>query len=117
MKKNKNKDKNFLEFVPIKSEKIDWVSDNKGLVKLTVLKNGIFDKLVRKLFKTPNKATVDLDEQGSNVWQNIDGNRNVYDLSQLQKEKFGKKAEPTIDRLIKYVNILNNNAFITLKKK
>ena len=114
---NKKSGKNFLEFVPVKSEKIDWQLNDRGLVQLIVWRNGLFDRIVRKLFNTPDKSVIDLDEQGSNVWNNIDGERNIYELAQLQKEKFGTKAEPVLDRIVTYVNILNNNSFITLKKK
>jgi len=114
---NKKNDKNFLEFVPVKSEKIEWQLNDKGLVQLIVWRNSLFDKIVRKLFNTPEKSVIDLDEQGSNVWENIDGEKNIYELSQLQKEKFGTKAEPVYNRIVTYINMLNNNSFITLKKK
>lgn len=111
------RDKNLLEFIPVKSDKIDWESDEEGLVKLFVWRNSYIDKAVRKLFNTPEKTVIDLDEQGSNVWQNIDGEKNVDELVQLQRRKFDKLAEPAIERLITYIKILKNNDFITFKKK
>ena len=39
------------------------------------------------------------------------------DLALKMKERFGKKAEPLYDRLVKYMQILRNNQFIWLKGK
>lgn len=116
-KTKKNKGENFLEFIPIKSNKIDWGIDEKGLVKLTIWRNSQLDKFVRKLFKTPEKTVIDLDEQGSNAWENINGENNIYDIVELQRERFGKEAEPAVERLLTYIKILKNNDFIFFHKK
>lgn len=112
----RKKNENFLEFVPIRSEKVDWEIKGENVV-LIVYRNSFVDKLVRKFFNTPEKMTIDLDEIGSTVWQAIDGKRNIYEISQIVKRKFGKNAEPLLDRLITYINILKNNDFIKLLKK
>lgn len=106
-----------MEFIPIKSEKINWELDEKGLVKLIVYRDSLLDRIVRKLFNTPEKFIIDLDEQGSHVWKNIDGKRNIAELVELQRNKFGKDAEPAYERLITYVKILNNNNFITFVRE
>lgn len=118
MKKNKKKEKNFLEFIPVKADtnKIDFEKNDKGLVKLIIWRNGWLDRLVRKFYKTPDKMVIDLDELGSCVWNSIDGNRNVHDISLIVKKQFGKKAEPLNERLITYMRILKNNNFIIFKE-
>jgi len=115
-KKSKNREINFLELIPVRSTKIDWEVDENGLVKLIIWRNTILDKVVRKLFNTPKRTVIDLDEQGSNVWKNIDGKRSVGELIELQRDKFGKSAEPALERLITFIRILKNNEFITFKE-
>jgi hypothetical protein len=47
----------------------------------------------------------------------IDGERNVYQIAELVRDKFGDKAEPLYDRLIKFMVILENNKFIFMTNK
>lgn len=114
--KVKKRKVNFLELIPVKSSKIDWEVDENGLVKLIIWRNSLIDKVARRLFNTPKRTVIDLDEQGSNVWKNIDGERSVGELVQLQRDKFGKSAEPALERLITFIRILKNNDFITFKE-
>ncbi len=100
--------------VPVKSEKLDWEIKDDEVVQLIIKRDKLIDRIVRKLFYTPNKTVIDLDKMGSLVWKHIDGNRNVYELSQIVKAEFGEKAEPLNERLFTYINILKNNNFIKL---
>lgn len=111
----KVKNKNFLEAIPVKSEKIGWQETEEGLVQLIIYRNGRIDKIMRKIFKTPNKMTIDLDEIGSYVWSSIDGSRNIFKISKLLKDNLGDKVEPINERLITFIKILKNNNFINLK--
>lgn len=111
----KDKSKNYLEFVPIKSEKIEEKIKEDGNIQLIVPRTSFFDKIAIKLFFAPDKFKIDLDELGSFIWKNIDGERNVYKIGELVKEKFKEKAEPLYERLVEYLNILNNNKFISFR--
>ena len=42
----------------------------------------------------------------------MDGEKTIYDISRLVEKKFGKKAEPIVERLVKYFQILYQNKFI-----
>ncbi|WP_352404362.1 PqqD family protein [Sporanaerobacter acetigenes] len=108
--------KNYLEFVPIKSEKIEEKIIEDGNIQLIVPRTSFFDKIAIKLFFAPDKFKIDLDELGSFIWKNIDGKRNVYQIGELVKEKFKEKAEPLYERLAEYLNILNNNKFISFRE-
>lgn len=108
------KGQNFLELVPKRHEEINWKTDN-DTVKLIVMRDSLLDKIVRKIFKTPDKTVVDLDEIGSLVWKNIDGEKNIFEISRIIKERLGKSAEPVNERLITYIKILKNNDFIKLE--
>ncbi|EOD00019.1 PqqD family protein [Caldisalinibacter kiritimatiensis] len=107
---------NFFDMIPVKSQKIEWEIKDDNTVQLIINRDSIFDKIVRKFFNTPEKMYIDLDDIGSYVWKSIDGERNVYEISKLLKDRFGEKAEPLNDRLITYISILRNNKFIKLVK-
>lgn len=114
-KKIKNTD-NYLELVPKIKKNQDWIEDEEGLVKIIVLRDGILEKILRPLLKTPRTMKIDLDAQGSCVWKAIDGVRTVEEIGTIIKEEFGDDAEPLYERLATYINILRNNKFIRIDK-
>lgn len=111
-KKNKNKEENYLDYVPKKSNKIHWEEKEDGLIQIIIYRDSLFERIVRKLFFTPDKYRVDLDEMGSFIWKHIDGKKTLQDIAELIKDEFGDEAEPLYDRFIQYINILKNNKFI-----
>lgn len=117
MAKNKKNDKNYLDFVPIKNPKINWSINDYNFVILEFKRSTFFDKFAQKLFKVPHKSDIKLDKHGSFIWKCIDDNKCVYEISQEVKNHFGKDAEPLLERLIIFFNILNDNKFITYNKK
>lgn len=107
-----SKQDNYLNYIPIKSNKIKWKKLDNGLIQIIQPRDSILDKIVRKLFFTPDKFRIDLDEMGSFIWKHIDGEKTIYDIAQLVKSEFGEKAEPLYERLVEYMKILKNNKFI-----
>lgn len=110
----KKEDVNYLDLVPKKSGKIQWQQREEGLVRLIVPRDSLLDRIVRKLFFTPESFKIDLDKLGSFIWKQIDGQKTIYEIGQLLKDEFKDEAEPLYERLIKYMNILKNNKFIEL---
>lgn len=108
----KKKKENYLDYIPKKSKEIDWREKENGLTQIIIYRDSLFDKLIRKLFFTPEKYKVDLDDLGSFVWNLIDGEMSIYEISILVKDEFGEAAEPLYERLIQYMKILKNNKFI-----
>ncbi len=111
--------KNLLVFVPIKSDnaKFEQIEKEDGLITIVIHRNSLFDKFVRKCIKqTPNTFKVDLDEFGSFVYNNIDGTKNIYELGQEVKKRFGDDCEPLYERLGAFCNLLKNNDFIVFRK-
>ena len=114
MKKSKT---NFLDYIPTCNPKYTWDADKKGIVTVHVVNSGIYNFIAQKIFKKPRISHIKLDEYGSFVWQQMDGKKSVYDISIIVGEKFGKDAEPLIDRLVKYFRILYQNKFIGYVKQ
>ena len=112
----KNKEQNFLEKIPVKSEKIGWSADENGIVTLEIENKGIYNKLFQLILKKPKITYIHLDENGSFVWPLIDGEMNIVEIGQKVKEHFGEKANPLYERLAKFFQILESYHFITWKK-
>jgi len=111
-KKNQENKDNFLDFIPKKSLKVKWQQREEGLIRLIVPRDSLMDRIVRKIFFTPEAFKIDLDALGSFVWRQIDGEKTIYEIGQLVKEEFKEEAEPLYERLIQFMNILKNNNFI-----
>lgn len=109
--------KNFMDFVPCPNPLYTWDADKKGIVTVHVVNTGFYNRLAQELFKRPRISHIKLDEYGSFVWQQMDGKRTVYEISELVKQNFGKEAEPVINRLVKYLQILYDNKFIGYVKE
>ncbi len=112
----KNKEQNFLEKIPVKSEKIGWSADENGIVTLEIENKGIYNRLFQLILKKPKITYIHLDENGSFVWPLIDGEMNIVEIGQKVKEHFGEKANPLYERLSQFFQILESYHFITWKK-
>ncbi|WP_343231635.1 PqqD family protein [Tissierella simiarum] len=115
MAKNK-KDENLLDYVPNKSKKVVYNKKENGLIEIIMPRDSIIERIIRKLFFTPDKYRVELDKMGTFVWEQIDGQRTIYEIAGLVQEHFKEEAEPLYERLLQYINILKNNNFITFDR-
>ena len=104
--------KNYLDFVPKKNPAFCWELDDDGMVVILIENKGIYNRIAQKLLKKPRVSRITLEKFGSFIWRQIDGTRSVYEISGLVSEEFGEEAEPLIERLVKYLRILQNNRFI-----
>lgn len=57
-----------------------------------------------------------LDDLGSFVLQRCNGYHTVSEIETELQEEFGEKAEPTLNRLVKFLQLLDNNSVISFKK-
>ncbi|GBF11898.1 PqqD family protein [Tepidibacillus infernus] len=111
-----SKKDNFLELIPLKTNKYQSIMTEKGIIQIIIPRNSMLDRIVRVFKKTPKLMRIDLDTYGTYIWNLIDGKRNVSEIGRLLKLEFGEEIEPLYERLITYINVLRNNQFITLKK-
>ena len=107
-----SKKKNFMDFIPAANPAYTWDADPKGIVTVHVVNKGFYNRLAQKLFKRPRISHIALDAYRSFVWRQMDGKRNVYEISRLVSAQFGKDAEPVVERLVRYIQILYQNQFI-----
>jgi hypothetical protein len=106
---------NYLQFVPMKNPDVQYTIDKNGIVTLFKEWTGFYNRIAQKFFHKPKVSQLKMDDYGSFVWQNIDGNRDIYQLS-LEMEKAFPDMEKALARLIKFMEILRDHRFITWKE-
>ena len=106
------KSENFLDFVPKKNPEFEWKIKENRCVEIAMPNKGFFNRLAQIIWKRPKVSYISLDEFGSFVWKQIDGESTVLDISIPVKEQFGEKAEPLLERLSTFVKTLSNWKFV-----
>ncbi len=105
---------NLLTIVPDRN--VDWKETEDGKIDLIKPKysNIHIRHLVDRLMKEPH-YTVHLDEVGSFIWHQIDGQRTVEIIGREMQQNFGERIEPVFDRLAQFIHSLHSGKFILLK--
>ncbi|MGN0707932.1 MAG: PqqD family protein [Faecalibacterium sp.] len=103
---------NFLGYCPVRSPANTWDVNDAGIVTVHLVHRGFYAAIAQKLFHRPRVSHIELDELGSFVFLQIDGQRTVEQIARQVREQFGETAEPLYERLIQYLSILRNNRFI-----
>ncbi len=117
MNEKKQKAENYLDYVPKHNELFPYRVKENGRVEVKVTNRGVFNRIAQILFKRPKYSYIELDEFGTFVWQQINGERTIYDICMLIKEKFGEKAEPLFERATQFFQTLRRNSFIVYENK
>lgn len=115
MGKNKIQE-NYMDYKPLINPNFNWREDEKGRVTVEIVHKGFYNKIAQKFFKVSPISNIELDEYGSFVWKLIDGDNTIYNISKEVHNKFGEKAEPLLNRLVKYFQILKDHKFIIYNK-
>ena len=114
--KSENKQENFLEFIPVRN--FNWrISEetNKVVVERPKFDNALLKKYLLPYLKKQN-FDVKLDDFGSFVWQQIDGEKNIYEIAIKLEKGFGEKVHPVYERLSQFIKHLYQQRFVLYKK-
>lgn len=112
----KKKEENFLDYIPRHNVLYPY-EEKGGHVEVLVENKGFFNKIAQTLFKKPRHSRIELDEFGSFVWKQMDGEKSVYEIGKAVSARFGKKAEPLYERLSRFVKVLHDNHFVVYVNK
>ncbi len=114
IKQMKKTYENYLEKIPSHKEGINWSLNADGIVTLEMQNKGLANRIAQKVLKKPKISYIHLEQFGSFIWQQIDGNRNIMTIGKAVGEHFGDKAEPLYERLAQYFKTLESNEFISI---
>lgn len=114
---NKKKQENFLDYIPKQNCLYKWQENSGKHVEISVPNQGIFNRTAQLLFHKPKVSRIELDDFGTFVWKQMDGQKSVYEIGKMIKEKFGTEAEPVFERLAQFIKILHKNGFVVYINK
>lgn len=102
-------DADLKELVFKKNPRVNYKVEGKQ-VTIIRAQNHWIQKFLRKLhFKIPEFTYLDLDEYGSFVFQQIDGQRSAYEIGQNLGEQFEEANDYLYSRLLLYLKQLEVN--------
>ena len=108
---------NFLDYIPRPNQLYAAEENDNGHIEVLMEHRGFFNWIAQKLFKKPRVSHIELDDFGSFVWKQMDGEKTVYEIGTAVREEFGSKAEPLYERLCKYIKILHDQHFVVYVNK
>ena len=106
--------KNYLDYVPVKNPEIQYHADSDGIVTVEIEWKGFYHRIAQRFFHRPRVSDIRLDTYGSFVWRTIDGEKNVYAISQALEAQFSG-MDKALSRLIKFLEIMRDHHIISWK--
>jgi len=106
------KEANYLALRPVACHRHETDEEGNLFVIVPKFKNKWLIKFLVPPWKSPH-FRIKLDEQGSAVWQCINGKRNVEEICEMVSEKLGEKIQPAEERVTKFLSLLYKQGFIT----
>ena len=92
----KKKQENYLDYVPAISDKHTW-SVEGDKVTIHMEHRGFYAWIAQKFFSRPRVSHIDLDQHGSFIFRQINGERTVGELAQLMKAEFGDETSSSLE--------------------
>lgn len=94
---------------------IEENEENEGLCKVLVPRKSWIERFSIRFLRQSSVIEVQLDPLGSFVIQRCNGNHSVQQISDDLASYFGEEAEPVLPRLVKFLEIVEVNGWITWK--
>lgn len=108
--------RNLLDFIPERrvEHELDPVT---GLVTLIIprFRSRLGKRLFGRLSRSPN-FHVRLDELGSFVWLQMDGELSLARIAAAAREHFGERVEPAPERVALFARKLERDGFVRLRE-
>lgn len=113
----KKEKENYLDYIPRPNRLYETSVNEAGHVEILTEHKGIYNVIAQKIFKKPRFSHIELDDFGSFVWQQMDGEKTIFQIGSEVKIQFGEKAEPLYERLSKFMHILHDQHYIVYENK
>jgi len=110
-RQKRSPDINLLELIPERIVGSETGEDGLVTIQAPRFHNRVLKRLIEPRLKRPHMM-LRLDEIGTAVWEQIDGERNVREIGAILREAFGDKIEPCHDRLAVFFTQLELSQFI-----
>ena len=113
LSKEEKQPANLLELRPKRN--LEWETQPNANVVLLIPKfrNRLLVKWFVPMLSKPN-IRLKLDERGSHIWRQCDGNTTVARMGEEMSTKFGEPLDTTYERIGKFVQQLARDKFVML---
>ncbi|MGE7601701.1 PqqD family protein [Peribacillus sp. NPDC097675] len=112
-RKQKSK-RNLLTMVPLLESRVTFECDSSSDTGLLIIQRTNFvERLTIRFFKQRAFRKIKLDKFGRFAIEQMDHRKNVHEISEAMIEHFGEEAEPSLPRLVKFLEILEVHEWIT----
>ena len=115
VKEKKISNQNYMDFIVVKNPEIEYETNDKGQVTVMIEWRGFYHRIAQRFFKRPKVSAIKLDDYGSFLWQSINDQKTVHQLSLDLQSQFPKMEKP-LARLIRFLEILKDHHLIELKE-
>ncbi|MDR3595677.1 PqqD family protein [Clostridium sp.] len=113
-----NNNQEVLNIIFKISDNLEYEVDRDNIVSILKKQDHKIQRFFRKLkFRIPEYEKISLDEYGSYVFLQIDGNKTVKDIGENLEAKYGDKVHPLYERLLLFLNHIDVNCHYIEKIK
>lgn len=105
-----NNNEDVLNIIFKISVDLEYEVDEENIVTILEKQDHKIQKFFRKLkFRIPEYKKISLDEYGSYVFLQIDGNKTIKDIGESLEVNYGEEAHPLYERLLLFLNHIEIN--------
>ena len=106
-----------LAATPVVAPDVEALKDNAMQLQLRrpVPPRTVFGRTVQKVFGYTRKVRVNLDERGTEFWEQIDGARDLHEIERLLRQRYGLKVEESRRATIEFTKTLMTRGLICLR--
>ena len=84
-----------MDFIVVKNPEIEYETNDKGQVTVMIEWRGFYHRIAQRFFKRPKVSAIKLDDYGSFLWQSINDQKTVHQLSLDLQSQFTKNGKTT----------------------
>ena len=70
---------NYLDYIPKRNSRYSYQLNEHGNVEIIVKNEGFWNRILQITLKKPRYSMIELEQMGSYVWQEMDGQKTVYE--------------------------------------
>lgn len=114
LSRKNNARKNYMDMIAIHTPKLRWHVLENGMVEISMVHRGFYDRIAQQVFHKPRVSRIMLDCYGSKLWLAVDGEHTVYDIVQYMIYAFPAEEDGMLERVVAFMRILQRQRFVEM---
>lgn len=95
----------WLKAIPVKNCQYSCEPNGNFILQMPRSDNALLSKVINLFAKSPY-FKIKLDERGSYIWENCDGEKTIDEICRILEAKFGDVVKPSTERTIQFMKQL-----------